>query len=78
MVTIRKDTIDILKSKNINVRCKLKIQKMTILKLQKHRISILNSLNLEKSKPTPDKTKIKALEDVEKDISNELIKRFNT
>ncbi len=55
----------------------MKIQKMTILKLQKHRISILNSLNLEKSKPTPDKTKIKALEDVEKDISNELIKRFN-
>lgn len=58
--------------------CNLKIQKMNILKLQKHRISILNSLNLEKSKPTPDKTKIKALEDIEKDISNELIKRFNT
>lgn len=51
---------------------------MTILKLQKYRISIINSLNLEKSKPTPNKTKIKALEDIEKDISNELIKRFNT
>ena len=60
------------------MRCNLKIQKMTILKLQKYRISIINSLNLEKSKPTPNKTKIKALEDIEKDISNELIKRFNT
>ena len=50
---------------------------MTIPQLRKQRISILNDLAIEKNRHSVNKEKVKILTEIEKELSDELIKRFN-
>lgn len=55
----------------------LKKENMTIPQLRKQRISILNDLDIEKNRHSVNKEKVKILTEIEKELSDELIKRFN-
>lgn len=55
----------------------LKKENMTIPQLRKQRISILNDLAIEKNRHSVNKEKVKILTEIEKELSDELIKRFN-
>lgn len=56
---------------------KFKKENMTIPQLRKQRISILNDLAIEKNRHSVNKEKVKILTEIEKELSDELIKRFN-
>lgn len=55
----------------------LKKANMTIPQLRKQRINILNDLATEKNRHTVNKDKVRILTEIEKELSDELIKRFN-